>query len=146
VKKLFLLCSLPFFCAGLAHGELNWLTDFEAARAKAKADNKLLLVDFTGSDWCGYCVKMDREVLSKPEFEQYASKNLVLLEVDFPRAKEQSVALRTQNRKLAGQFGIEGFPTFIVLDGDGKKVWSYEGYFPGGPGAFIAALERLRKS
>lgn len=146
MKKLLAISSALLLCAALGHAEINWLTDFDQAKSKAKSDNKLVFIDFTGSDWCGWCIKMNKDVLSKPQFQEYASKNLILLEVDFPRAKEQPANLRMQNRKLAGEYGIEGFPTFIVLDGDGKKLWSYEGYFPGGAAAFVAELEKLRKS
>jgi len=88
---------------------------------------------------------MDKEVLSKPEFKEYASKNLVLVEIDFPRRKPQSSDLQKQNMELAQQYQIEGFPTFVVLDGGGKPVWRFDGYFPAGPEAFIAQLEKVRK-
>jgi thioredoxin-related protein len=122
-----------------------WLTDFQKAQDQAKADKKLVLLDFTGSDWCGWCIRLKREVFSQDEFKDYASKNLVLVEVDFPRAKPQSGSLREQNEQLAGRFGIQGFPTIVVLDGEGKKVGEL-GYTPGGPSAFIAELEKLKKS
>jgi protein disulfide-isomerase len=69
----------------------------------------------------------------------------VLLEVDFPRAKPQSVELRKQNQELAHQYQVQGFPTIVVLNGNGQKIWQYDGYFPDGPDAFIAELEKLRK-
>jgi disulfide reductase len=69
----------------------------------------------------------------------------VLVEVDFPRAKPQSVELRKQNQELAQQYEVQGFPTIVVLNGNGQKVWQYDGYFPGGPDAFIAELEKLPK-
>jgi thioredoxin-related protein len=124
----------------------SWETDFQKAQEEARSQHKLVFINFTGSDWCGYCIRMDRDVLSKPQFKDFANKNLVLVEVDFPRAKEQSQTLRLQNRKLAGEYGVEGFPTYVVLNGDGKKVWMWDGYFPGGPDAFVAELEKLRKS
>jgi thioredoxin-related protein len=128
-----------------AKADPTWQTDYKRAQEEARANKKLLLVDFTGSDWCGYCIRLDREVLSKPQFKDYASKNLVLLEVDFPRRKEQSPALKEQNQRLAEEYRIEGFPTIIVLNGDGRRVWRYDGYFPDGADAFIAELEKLRK-
>src|SRR6202011_321292 len=106
---------------------------------------KLLLVDFTGSDWCGWCIKLNKEVFSKPEFKDYANKNLVLLEVDFPRRKQQSDAVRKQNEQLASEYQIQGFPTIVVLNGEGKKVGELY-YMEGGPSAFIAEIEKLRKS
>jgi protein disulfide-isomerase len=122
----------------------GWLTDYKQAQAEAKANKKLVLLDFTGSDWCGWCIRLDREVFTRPEFQDYAKKNLVLLEVDFPRAKELSAAEQIQNKGLAQKFQIEGFPTIVVLDGDGKVIGAL-GYTPGGPSAFIAELEKLRK-
>jgi thiol-disulfide isomerase/thioredoxin len=81
-----------------------------------------LLVDFTGSDWCGWCIKLNREVFSKPEFQEYANKNLVLLEIDFPRSKTQSDTVKKQNEELATQYQIQGFPTVVVLNEEGRKV------------------------
>jgi len=120
------------------------MTSYEQAQQEAKANNKLMLLDFTGSDWCGWCIKLDKEVFSKAEFKDYASKNLVLMEVDFPHAKPQSAELRKQNQELAQEYRVEGFPTIVVLNGDGRPVGTL-GYMPGGPSAFIAELEKLRK-
>jgi len=130
--------------AASALAKPGWLTNFKQAQEDAKASKKLLLVDFTGSDWCGWCIKLDREVFSKPEFQEYASKNLVLLEVDFPRGKELSGTQKVHNYELAERYEIQGYPTIIILDGDGKKLGEL-GYTPGGPGAFIAELDKLRK-
>ena len=122
----------------------GWLTSFTEAQQEAKAQNKLLFMDFTGSDWCGWCKVLEKEVFSKPEFKEYASKNLVLLELDFPRGKELPAATMEQNQRLAVQYGIQGFPTIVVLDGTGKALAKL-GYMRGGPTAFIAELEKLRK-
>ena len=129
----------------LAPAESTWLSDYKKAQQEAKASNKFLLLDFTGSDWCGWCKRLEQEILSQSQFENYARENLVLLEVDFPRAKPQSPELRKQNQELAQQYQVEGFPTIVVLDGDGQKLWQYDGYFPDGLAAFIAQLEKLRK-
>ena len=129
----------------LAPAESTWLSDYKKAQQEAKASNKFLLLDFTGSDWCGWCKRLEQEILSQSQFENYARENLVLLEVDFPRAKPQSPELRKQNQELAQQYQIEGFPTIDVLNGDGQKLWQYDGYFPDGLAAFIAQLEKLRK-
>jgi len=122
----------------------EWLTDYKKAQQEAKTSNRLLLVDFTGSDWCGWCIKLDKEVFSKTEFKDYANKNLVLMEADFPRAKAQAAGLKKQNQELAQQYQIQGFPTVIVLNGDGQKIGEL-GYMEGGPATFIAELEKLRK-
>ncbi|HXU77525.1 MAG TPA: thioredoxin family protein [Methylomirabilota bacterium] len=125
-------------------GELQWMTDLPKAQAQAKAEHKLVMLDFTGSDWCGWCIKLDREVFSKPEFAEYAKKNLVLVEVDFPRTKKQSDELKKANQSLQEKYKIEGYPTIIVLDESGKQVGQL-GYQPGGPKAFIDELNKLRK-
>lgn len=144
MKKIFVaFASLLLVTSAFA--KPGWLTDYKQAQSEAKSNKKLMLLDFTGSDWCGWCIKLDREVFSKPEFQQYAKDNLVLLELDFPRRKELSDAEKIQNQQLAQQYRIEGFPTIVVLDADGKKVGEL-GYMPGGPAAFIAELEKIRKS
>jgi thioredoxin-related protein len=152
VKKwpafLFVFAAIAAALAASTPGAGEWLTDFNKAQQEAKASNKLLLVNFTGSDWCGFCIMLDRQVFSKPEFKDYANKNLVLLEIDFPRMggprwKAQSDALRKQNEELAVKYQIYGFPTIVVLNGDGKMVGEL-GYMDG-PTSFIAELEKLRK-
>jgi len=135
---------LSLALGGTARAEPSWETDFKKAQEQAKTDKKLLLVDFTGSDWCGWCIKLNREVFSKPEFKDYATKNLVLLEVDFPRAKVLPDSVRKQNQELASEYQVQGFPTVVVLDGEGHKVGEL-GYMEGGASAFIAELEKFRK-
>ncbi len=121
-----------------------WRTDYQQALALAKAENKSVLLDFTGSDWCGWCVKMVKETLSKPDFREYASKNLVLVEVDFPRKKQLSDEVKKQNAELKKQFGANGYPTFVLVDKDGKELGKQVGYMEGGPEAFIAKLESFK--
>ncbi len=120
------------------------MTSYEQGQQEAKANNKLVLLDFTGSDWCGWCILLDREVFSKPQFKEYASKNLVLVEVDFPKTKPMPAAVRAQNVRLAERYQVQAFPTIVVLNGDGQIVGEI-GYVRGGPDAFIAVLEKLRK-
>jgi thioredoxin-related protein len=145
VKKLVLVSTVVFLSTAFAHAQLDWLTNYDQAKTKAKSDNKLLLLDFTGSDWCGWCKRLNAEVFSKPQFQDYAAKNLVLVELDFPRTKPQADEVKKQNMQLASQYRVEGFPTVIVLNADGKKVGEL-GYMEGGAEAFIAAIEKLRKS
>jgi protein disulfide-isomerase len=125
--------------------ESTWLTDLPKAEAQAKTENKIVLLDFTGSDWCGWCIKFRKEVLDTPEFQAYADKNVVLVELDYPRKKIQSEDLKTANKALKDQYKIEGFPTLIVLDKDGKEIGRQVGYAEGGPKAFIAKLEGFKK-
>jgi len=140
------LTASIFFSGQVARAESGWLNDYKKAQEEAKAGNKILLLNFTGSDWCGWCIKFDRDVLSQPQFKEFARNNLVLVELDFPRVKTQSAELQKQNRQLAQQYEVVGFPTIIALNSDGQKLWEYDGYFAGGLEAFIAELEKLRKS
>jgi thioredoxin-related protein len=143
---LFAIAASVLISAPLAVAEESgWLTDYKQAQQQAKANNKFLLLDFTGSDWCGWCKKFDKEVLLKPEFKDFARDNLVVVELDFPRGKPQTPEVKKQNRELAEQYEIVGFPTIVVLSADGQKLWRYDGYFPDGPAAFIAQLQKLRK-
>ena len=127
-----------------ADGKPGWLDNQPAALAQAKADKKMVLMDFTGSDWCSWCIKMDKEVFSTPEFKEYAKDHLVLLELDYPHEKAIAPQTKEQNAKLAEEYGVEGFPTMIVLDADGKKIKEFGGYQAGGAKAFIAELEKLK--
>ena len=122
----------------------GWLTSYEQAQKEAQANHKLLLMDFTGSDWCGWCIMLDKEIFSKPEFKEYASKNLVLLELDFPRGKKMPAEVTAQNERLLMKYGVQGFPTVVVFNSEGKPLGAL-GYQTGGPQAFIAELEKLRK-
>jgi protein disulfide-isomerase len=133
---LTILASAAFAAAG-------WGDNYEKAVAQAKAENKMVLLDFTGSDWCGWCIKLDEEVFSKQEFKDYAKDNLVLMEVDFPNAKPQSKELKEQNAKLQKEHGVRGYPTIIVLNPAGEKVGQL-GYMKGGPEVFIAKLKELK--
>ncbi len=128
-----------------AIARLGWLTDFDTAQARSQVESKPLLIDFTGSDWCPPCMRLQKEVFSKPEFADYAAKNLVLLEVDFPKRKALPPGQQTVNEALRVQFGIEGFPTIILMSPSGK-ILGRLGSLPGGAPAFITALERLNSA
>ena len=143
LAKLTGILAMLALTSALALAKPGWSEEYDKALAQAKADKKLVLLDFTGSDWCGWCIKLDKEVFSQAEFGEYAKKNLVLVELDFPRSKEQSKEIKAQNAKLQGEFKIQGYPTIIVLNSEGKKVGEL-GYQPGGPKAFIAELEKLK--
>ena len=119
--------------------ESLWQTDFDAAKSKAKAEKKLLLVDFTGSDWCGWCIKLKQEVFDKTEFTTEVPKQFVLVELDFPRAKKISDELKKQNGTLGWRYKIRGFPTVLVLDPDGELV-ARTGYRAGGPAEYVKHL------
>jgi protein disulfide-isomerase len=117
---------------------LAWQTDYAAAQSAAAQQNKYILLDFTGSDWCPYCIKMDKEVFAKPAFSTFAGQKLVLVKLDFPRKANQSPAEKSQNQELAKKYSIEGFPTYVLLDPSGKEVRRQVGYLEGGPEAFIS--------
>ena len=125
--------------------ESQWLTDLSKAQAQAKKENKLVLMDFNGSDWCPPCKALRKNVLNSTEFVDYAKKNLVLVDVDFPRHTTQPADLKNANQALSKKFGITGFPTVIVLDGEGKELKKTVGYDGENAKDFIASLETLKK-
>ncbi|MFQ3225535.1 MAG: protein disulfide-isomerase [Lentimonas sp.] len=141
-KLLSLLCVTFLGLAASAIAGDGWMTDFEAAKAKAKAENKPMLLDFTGSDWCGWCIKLDEEVFGETAFKEYASAELVLVELDFPRGKEQSAELKAQNEKLAQQYGVRGFPTILVLSPEGELI-EKTGYQRGGAEAYVDHIKGI---
>jgi len=143
-KYLLTVASLLVLAATSAFAEAKWLTDYDKALEQAGKENKLVLLDFTGSDWCGWCVKLNKEVFDKKEFKEYAAKNLVLVEIDFPKSKHQSPAVKKQNEYLQGKYQVEGFPTIYLVDSKGTKV-AQGGYMEGGPEAFIKWIAQYRK-
>jgi len=120
----------------------GWITSYTDALAQAKKEKKLVLADFTGSDWCGWCIRLKDEVFSKPEFQKWAKDNVVLLEVDFPRKTELPKDLKKQNDKLARDFKITGYPTILFLDADGKQVGQM-GYQEGGPEKWTKDADKI---
>jgi protein disulfide-isomerase len=128
-----------------ADDEAVWMDDFEAAKARAKETGRAILVNFSGSDWCGWCKKLDREVWSKEIFQGYADENLVLLLADFPSKKKLAQKVAEQNAKLAAEFGVKGFPTVLLLDQAGGLI-AVTGYRPGGAEEYVDHIKRLLKS
>jgi protein disulfide-isomerase len=124
---------------GFAEG--GWITDFEAAKAAAAKRKVPIIANFSGSDWCGWCIKLDREVFAKADFLAYAKDHAVLLHLDFPSRKKQSEAIRNQNKALAAKYGIRGYPTIIILDSAGKEL-GRTGYKKGGPKGYIKHLQK----
>lgn len=122
--------------------ESAWLTDYKAAQEAAAKKNLPILADFSGSDWCGWCIKLDKEVFSKKEFDAYAKDNFVLFLADFPARKKQSPAEKKQNDALAKKYGISGFPTVLLIDAKGK-VLARTGYRRGGAAAYVKHLQGL---
>jgi len=123
----------------------GWSDNFQDSLAKAKTEKKLLLAEFTGSDWCPPCKKQAAEVFSQQEFKDYAAKKLVLVELDYPRSKPISDTVKAQNQELKTKYAIRGYPTVVVFDGEGKELARWVGYGGGGPAALIAKIEALGK-
>jgi len=119
-----------------------WTTNYPAALAQARGSGGKVFLFFTGSDWCGWCKRLDREILSTSQFKTYAGQNLILVKLDFPRGIPQSDSEKAQNEQLSQRFKIEGFPTVVVVNGQGKELGRL-GYQEGGPGPFIEALKKL---
>ena len=124
----------------VAPGE--WAINYPAALVQADSENKKVFLFFTGSDWCGWCKRLDREILSTAEFKTYAEENLILVKLDFPRRTPQSGQLKAQNTQLAEQYEVGGFPTIIVLNSAGEKIGRL-GYMEGGPDGFLKELKSL---
>lgn len=120
----------------------GWGSDFGAAMKAAGESKRLILADFTGSDWCQWCIKLDSEVFKKEEFKKFAGENLVLFVADFPKEKQLPKETADQNKKLAVKYGVQGFPTVLLLDAEGKEV-ARTGYRRGGAEAYVAHLKSL---
>lgn len=121
-----------------------WVEDFDKAVEQAKAEKKDLLVDFTGSDWCHWCVKLHEEVFSQPDFFP-AAKEFVLVSLDFPRGSEAlaRVPNMARNKELAEKHHVQGYPTILLMTADGD-VYGQTGYQKGGAGKYLEDLRRMR--
>ena len=124
------------------HGD--WVADFDQAAAIAKKEGKALLVDFTGSDWCGWCIRLHKEVFDHEEFLTEAKKMFVLTALDFPRSPDikAKVPNPERNEELKNKYGIQGFPTILILTSEGELL-GQTGYQEGGPTAYIESLKKL---
>ena len=128
---------------------LVWQTDMKIATEMAKKQDKPLLLFFTGSDWCGWCIRLQKEVLKTPEFEAWAKEKVILVELDFPKRVEQSPEIKTQNAQLQQVFGIQGYPTvwFAKVGAKDGKVnleqLGSTGYVAGGPSAWLTGANDI---
>jgi thioredoxin-related protein len=144
--KLRLLTTLLVLTSlQLATAEEGWIEDFSAAKEQAAKEKKDILLDFTGSDWCSWCIKLRDEVFSKPEFKEAIPKSFVLVEVDFPHEKPQEEKIKLQNTKLQETYSIEGYPSILLTDATGR-AFARTGYTPGGPVPYVKDLEAMRAS
>jgi len=124
---------------------VEWFSHFNAALAKARTENKHVLVNFTGSDWCGWCIRLRSEVFITKTFANYATTNLVCVEIDFPASKQLSDPIIKQNAMLKQLFMVEGYPTIFILNPDGKPI-ARTGYIAGGAELYIKHLDDLIKA
>jgi len=141
LMSLLLLCVSSAFAAPQGDS-VKWFDDFTAAKAEAHKTGKPILANFTGSDWCPWCIKLEKEVFSQQAFQDFASSSVILFIADFPRQKELAPAVQKQNDDLQTRYKIRGFPTVLILDPDGK-VLAHTGYQKGGAEAYVADLKDL---
>lgn len=152
--KKTLLTMLTLLCLGgmalraadeaAKSADASWLEDYAKAKATAAEKKLPILLNFTGSDWCVWCVKLDKEVFSQKAFLDYAEKNLVLMKIDFPKKIELTEEVKTQNKKLADEFKVRGFPTIYLVGADGQII-GRTGYKPGGAEKYVEHLKDLLK-
>ncbi len=149
MKKTILIFIFLFSITTFAQ-EAEWLTDYNQAAKLANKTNKPILANFTGSDWCGWCKVLDKEVFSTPEFAKWAKKNVILLEVDFPRQTKLSPELKKQNYALQRVFGVRGYPTIWLFEpGKGEntkkdiKPLGKTGYVRGGFKKWVASIDKF---
>jgi len=118
----------------------TWMTSWDEAAKESAKTGKPILMDFTGSDWCIWCQRLKKEVFDTPEFAAWATRHVVLLELDFPRGSPQSEALKKQNSDLQQKYNVQGFPSVIFVDAKGEVRGEY-GYDAGGPAVWLKNAE-----
>ena len=121
---------------------LKWYDNLNSAMKVAQKQNKPIFVDFTGSDWCKWCKRLNKEVFSQDDFINYAKNNLVLVKIDFPEHIKQSAQTIFYNRQLAQRFGVEGYPTIVLLDKRGYII-AKTGFQYGGAEAYVQHIKSL---
>ncbi|MFD0792337.1 thioredoxin family protein [Mucilaginibacter litoreus] len=127
-----------------AFANIGWLGDFNAAKAQAAKEHKLILINFSGSDWCGPCIRLRKEILETPEFDQYATEHLVLVRADFPRQKKNQLdkAQVKRNEALADKYNADGkFPYTLLVDENGRVLKEWDGFPNVSTANFIAQID-----
>jgi len=137
--SILFFCILPFVSQAK---EPLWLSNFEEAKKIAKQENKPILMNFTGSDWCGWCIRLEGEVFGELSFKTFAEKNLVLMKLDFPSRKKLDKKILAANEVLAEKYGIQGYPTILIVDSEGS-VLATTGYQKGGADNYVKHLKKL---
>ena len=146
ISILLLFLSINVFSQ---EGDLEWHTDLNKAIEISIESEKPLFMFFTGSDWCGWCIRLQKEVFFKPDFVKWAKENLVLVELDFPRRKKLEESLKQQNDNLRQMFAVRGYPTgwFVVPEIEENKVnfkrLGSQGYVAGGPKNWIDGANKI---
>ena len=142
--KKFLVCLLAVLTVCLFAQELQWQQNFDNALRLSKESGKPVFAFFTGSDWCGWCIRLDREILSKQEMKKYLSDNFILFKADFPQQNPPPENIMVKNHELMQKYGVRGFPTIVITDASGKAL-GMTGYMRGGPDAMKKALDKYVK-
>jgi len=151
MKKSIILLFLAFSSLAINAQELKWYTDVKEASAVSIKTKKPLLLFFTGSDWCGWCMKLQKEVFVQPDFAKWAKENVVLVELDYPKRKQLTPELTKQNNEIGQMFGIRGYPTvWLVNSSNSKDQLAFErlgstGYVAGGPQKWIEGANAILK-
>ena len=144
------LCSLVAVAFGAKLSKSvpkGWSEDFAAASETAKKEGKLMLLAFSGSDWCGWCVKMEKEIYAQKKFIAEAKKKFVLVMIDSPRNKEILTKLaKKQNPELVKKYGIHGYPSTVIVRPSGEVVKRFGGYQKGGIEPFLEALNAVAEA
>lgn len=128
-------------------GNVTWLGDFNTAKNEAAKEHKLILINFSGSDWCGPCIRLRKEILESSTFESYASDHLVLVRADFPRQKKNQLSKdQTKlNEALADKYNAEGkFPFTLLVDETGKVLKTWDGFPNETPDQFITDISAAK--
>jgi protein disulfide-isomerase len=142
ILTIFVLTLSLAACAREKSDSLNWLENLEEAQLLSEQTDKPIFVNFTGSDWCGWCIKLHDEVFSQKEFIDYASENLILLKLDFPRNIPQTDEIKAYNRDLAIKYEVQGFPTILLLDKNADEI-NRTGFQYGGAEKYVAHIKEL---
>lgn len=135
---------LVTLCSSLLFSTIKWETDYEKARQMAVSEKKLILLNFSGSDWCGPCIRLHKEIFESQVFENFANNQLVLLNADFPRLKKNRLSKEQQlkNDLLAEKYNNEGaFPLTLLLDTNGKVLYKWDGLPNGSPEDFTKQVK-----
>lgn len=151
MKKLALVVLLIIGSYTATAQDQVWYDNLDKAMEVSNKTKKPMMLFFTGSDWCGWCIRLQKEVFKTPEFTAWAKDNVVLVELDFPRRKQLAPEIRTQNMQLQQTFGVQGYPTVWFAKGtkkDGKVNFEQlgrTGYVAGGPSAWLTGANQILK-